>query len=185
MYNKLLLTGVPGVGKTYLLNKVINALKIESTILLGFTTQEITDNLGNRIAFELVSVKNPTDRKILSSLNDIEEGNVTKFGRWNVSVDSITYFSEKYMKEPENRTIFILDEIGPMQCQSKEFMDGVRRLLQSKCIIIGTIKLTRCGIQYIDDFIAEVKSILAGNIMTITLDNRDIIYEDIMKMIFV
>lgn len=184
--NTILLTGEPGVGKTYILNKVIEELEKASLPLSGFTTQEIKDNEGRRIGFEMVSVTNPTDKKLLSHINPIKNNVIKVFGKWNVSVNTINYFSVKYIREPKNWCIFILDEIGPMQCQSDQFITKVRKLIQlsieGKCAIIGTIKLNKCNIPHIDNFIEEIKSIVGDNILNVTPDKRNIITEDIIKL---
>jgi nucleoside-triphosphatase THEP1 len=204
--NILLLTGEPGVGKTYILNNVLKSplLNIE----FRFITKEIRNENNNRIGFQLVSVnKNnigePTDIKWLAyrnhtnitdkdfgSLDNINDSLLTNphiFGHWLVSIANIDYFVNTYMNIPEQWGIVVLNEIGPMQCLSEKFMSSVEKLFDDasngKCAIIGTVKLNKSGNSISDDFIDNVKKFPEGNIITNTKDNRNNITNRIAKMV--
>ncbi len=74
--------------------------------------------------------------------------------------------------------LVIIDEIGPMELLSNNFIDAVLRAINSEKIILGTIH-QRAGHFLID----EIKSMKGMSILLITLENRDQIYRDIYQAI--
>lgn len=58
MYNRvILITGSPGVGKTTLVNRLVERIHSESTLppltLKGFTTDEVRNERHERIGFDI------------------------------------------------------------------------------------------------------------------------------------
>lgn len=117
----ILLTGISGVGKTTLLYRLLNLVDKPK----GFLTKEVLDDKEQRIGFDLISVHDTDSRKELARLYDHSLLGAIKFGRWSVILDGIDYFVDNKMNIPKKGHIFILDEIGPMQCLSKKFMQKV------------------------------------------------------------
>lgn len=178
-----LLTGKPGVGKTTLLRKIVNSIPK----IAGFITEEVLDENGDRIGFQMVSLNEPFEKRQLARPYQMNLDFSTKFGRWSILFDEVEYFTEKYMKVPDRGTIFILDEIGPMQCSSRKFMKNVKELIENSekggYTIIGTIKQDPSRIPSIDEFICQVKNFAGDSVIEVTEFNREEIYEKIMKNI--
>jgi nucleoside-triphosphatase len=161
----LLITGLPGVGKTTLIKKLSEAL--QSLHPVGFYTEEIREE-GVRKGFELMSLEGK--RKLLSHK---EIRSPYKVGQYKVDIKgfedflgSISFF------DPFTRFI-IIDEIGKMECLSLRFQEILKEILDSEKWMIGTIALKGSGL------IAEVKERKDVKLFEITTKNRDSLLKEI------
>jgi nucleoside-triphosphatase len=163
----LLITGLPGVGKTTLIRKLSEALKNFDPV--GFYTEEIREG-GERKGFELISLDGR--RGLLSHKNIRSPYQV---GQYKVNVkgfedllNSISFFN------PLTRLI-VIDEIGKMECLSESFKKLLRKILDSEKPLIATIALKGSGL------IAEVKKRKDVQLFEITPRNRDAIFSEILS----
>jgi len=163
----LLITGLPGVGKTTLIKKLSEALKGLHPI--GFYTEEIREE-GVRKGFGLIDLEG---RRGLLSHQDIRSD--CKVGQYQVDIkgfedflDSISFFN------PSTRLI-IIDEIGKMECFSGQFKKLLKEILDSEKWVIATIALKGIGL------IAEVKERQDIRLFEITKKNRDSLFSEILK----
>ena len=165
----LLITGLPGVGKTTLVKKLSEALK--SFYPVGFYTAEIREK-GERKGFELISLDG---KKGLLSHKDIKS--LYQVGSYRVDVkgfeeflDSISFFN------PLTRLI-IIDEIGKMECLSDQFKKLLKEILDSEKWVIATIALKGSGL------IAEIKERKDVQLFEITRKNRDSLLKEISDFV--
>jgi len=163
----ILITGLPGVGKTTLFIKLAEALKALSPV--GFYTAEIRER-GERMGFELVSLDG---RKGL--LSHVEIRGAHRVGKYGVDLkgfedllDCIPFLA------PASRLVMI-DEIGKMECFSDKFTHLVGNILDSNRQLIATIALKGNG------FIAALKKRPDAWLIEITKKNRDSLLADILK----
>ena len=63
--------------------------------------------------------------------------------------------------------VYLVDEIGKMECLSERFVTSVRRLLDSRLTVVASIALRGSG------FIAEVKRREDCELWTLSRANRD------------
>ena len=137
----ILVTGVPGVGKTTLIRRVAGDLsrRLRETAytgdLAGFYTQEIRKQ-GIRQGFELVGLDG---RKGILSHIDFKGG--PSVGRYGVDVAGFEAFLESLPRPGPDVRLFIIDEIGKMECLSGIFRAWLTSLLDSKIPVIATIAL--------------------------------------------
>jgi len=162
----LLITGLPGVGKTTLIKKLSEALKSYHPV--GFYTEEIREE-GVRRGFELISLEGK--RKLLSHK---EISSHYKVGQYKVDLKGFEDFlgSMAFFK-PSTRLI-IIDEIGKMECLSLQFQKILKEILDSEKRVIATISLQGSGL------IAEVKERRDVRICEITRKNRDSLFSEIL-----
>jgi nucleoside-triphosphatase len=163
----LLITGLPGVGKTTLIIKLAEELKGFSPA--GFYTAEIREE-GLRKGFELVSLDG---RRGLLSHTDIDCSN--RVGKYKVDIEGFENFLESIpFFETETRLV-IIDEIGKMECLSEAFRRLLKGILDSKKWVIATLAFKGAGL------IAEVKERGDVKLFEITKKNRHCLLLEILK----
>jgi nucleoside-triphosphatase len=134
MPTKILLTGPPGCGKTTLIKKIAGNL---SRPKRGFFTQEIRDNRGQRVGFEIQTFAAPPQKGILSHVGIKSKYRVGKYGVDVKSFENIAIPElEIGLKSHE---LVIIDEIGKMELFSDRFKSLVYELLTSPNEVLATI----------------------------------------------
>lgn len=156
---KLLLTGVPGVGKTTVIRKV--AEDLTGTPLGGFYTEEIREG-GVRLGFRLCGFDG--QEQIIAHTDLPKRYQVGKYG---VDVNAIDSAADELLLLNGEAEIYLVDEIGKMECLSKHFIGLMRQLLQSDKTVIATVGKKGSG------FIAEIKQRQNCLLWEITRENRD------------
>ena len=165
----LLVTGLPGVGKTTLIRKLAEALKGLHPV--GFYTEEIREG-DERKGFELVSLEGI--RRLLSH-KEIESS--FRVGQYRVDIESFEDFlSSISFFNPLTRLI-IIDEIGKMECLSGQFKKLLQEILDSEKWVIATIALKGSGP------IDKVKKRQDVKLFEITQKNRDALFLEILKVV--
>jgi nucleoside-triphosphatase len=163
----LLITGLPGVGKTTLIKKLSKALKGLHPI--GFYTEEIREE-GVRKGFELISLEG---KKGLLSHKDIRSPHTV--GSYKVDVKSFEDFLNSISFLNPLTRLIVIDEIGKMECLSEPFKKLLKEILDSEKWVIATIALKGSGL------IAEVKERKDVKLFEITKGNRDIVFRGILN----
>jgi nucleoside-triphosphatase len=163
----LLITGLPGVGKTTLIKKLYELL--QNLHPVGFFTEEIREE-GVRKGFELISLNGT--RGILSHKNIRTPFRV---GEYKVDIKSFEDFLGSISFFNTLTRLIIIDEIGKMECFSDQFKKLLKEVLDSEKWVIGTIASKGSG------FIAEIKGRKDVKILEITKKNRDFLFLEILK----
>ncbi|XP_072772133.1 cancer-related nucleoside-triphosphatase isoform X1 [Nerophis lumbriciformis] len=150
MFKHVFLTGPPGVGKTTLVQKACDALVSSGHSLEGFYTEEVRQG-GQRTGFDVVTVRG--ERGHLSRIRDVTGAShgrpVYTVGQYVVDLASfeslaLPLFKKVRLNGGENKTVFVLDEIGKMELFSQPFIRAVRQTLDcSSCTILGTIPIPK------------------------------------------
>jgi nucleoside-triphosphatase len=155
----LLLTGVPGIGKTTVIRKV--AARLAPTGLRGFYTEEIREH-GPRLGFRLVSF---TGAEGVIAHIDFEHRH--RVGRYGVDVAAIDRLAEPALQIDEGAAVYFVDEIGKMECMSARVVAALESLFQSGRPIVATIAHKGIG------FIRDAKQRPDAVLWEVTLTNRD------------
>ena len=158
MKKNILITGTPGVGKTTLIRQIAEKLKEFHPV--GFFTEEIREH-GTRKGFELISFSG--NNSILSHVNIKSPYRV---GKYNVNLKGFESFLDSLPLRNDSVNLFIIDEIGKMECFSNNFINIIRALLNSKKVLIATISLKGSG------FIAEIMKRNDIELFVLRHDNR-------------
>ncbi len=155
----LLLTGFPGVGKTTVIRKVADRLTAKRRA--GFFTEEIRV-YGRRQGFRLVTFDG--QERVIAHVDFSPTYRVSKYG---VDVGAIDRMVEASLTLDPSVDIYLVDEIGKMECFSERFVGAMRTLLNADKIVVATVAQKGGG------FISEVKQRDDIEIWSLTRDNRD------------
>jgi len=157
---KMLLTGRPGCGKTTVIMRLAELLPGRRTA--GFYTQEIRSG-GRRTGF---SVRTFGGMQGLLSSVDVADG--PRVGRYRVDVAGFEKIvMPELTKAPAEAELFLIDEIGKMECFSRMFVEAMRRILDADVALVASVALRGSG------FIAEVKNRQDVSIMEVSPANRN------------
>jgi nucleoside-triphosphatase len=155
----LFLTGIPGIGKTSVIKKV--AASLADHKIAGFYTEEIRDH-NVRQGFALVTFNG--DRIVMAHVDSNSAFRVSKYG---VDIAAIDRAVRIIMAENTSADLFLIDEIGKMECYSELFVEKVSTVLDSGKPVVATIALKGGG------FISAVKNRPGTELWKITKQNRD------------
>jgi len=164
----LLITGTPGSGKTTALRRVAELVDGK---LAGFYTEEIRVH-GERRGFRLVTFDGA--EAVIAHVDLVKAQRVSKYG---VDVAAIDAAVEKALASRRGVHLYLVDEIGKMECLSARFVTLMRRLLTGTEPLVATVAQRGAG------FIAEVKRREDCELWTLTRANRDAIAEQIVAWI--
>ena len=115
----LLLTGVPGVGKTTLVRRVVD--RLEGLQLAGFTTEEICEG-GRRLGFRIVPLAGGE-----RTMAHVDFPGPERVGRYGVDVAAIEAVAATALAPHPTVDLYVVDEIGRMECLSERFVAEVKR----------------------------------------------------------
>jgi len=156
-----LITGRPGVGKTTIICAVAASLS-RSHRLAGFYTDEIRVE-GERRGFRAVTFDGR--ERVMAH---VKFRGAQRVGKYGVDVEAIDALAESALA-PAAADVYLVDEIGKMECLSTIFVAAMRRLLDSRSPLIATVGQRGAGL------IAEVKRWRDVEVWEVTLATRDAI----------
>jgi len=157
MVKNILITGLPGSGKTTLVRRVAELLS--DLRIAGFYTQEIREG-GSRVGFELVGLDG---RKSLLAHVTIKSPH--RVGKYGVDTRRLEeFFAVEGDQDPD---LVVIDEIGKMECFSPAFRQYIRDMLGSPVPVVATIALR--GTEDIE----RIKGRPDVELILLTRSNRD------------
>jgi len=153
----ILLTGRPGIGKTTVIRRVAELLA--SRVIAGFYTDEIRVG-GQRQGFRVTAFSGASD-----VLTHTTTHSPHRVGRYGVDMDAFERIALPELARPAE--VFLIDEIGKMECFSSRFVQAVRDLLDGPMPVVATVALSGSG------FIADVKRRPDAEFWEVNAENRD------------
>jgi len=134
---KIGITGMPSVGKTQTLLKIIEKIQKSGYNVEGMITEPIIEN-KKRAGFYVVDWQ--TGEKEVFAHMDIDTKD--KIGKYGVDISALENIGVPAIEkaiEDENIHIIIIDEIGKMEMLSEKFCDAVVDALDSDKPIMVTL----------------------------------------------
>jgi nucleoside-triphosphatase len=165
------LTGEPGVGKTTVLLKIVDALKAKGYSAGGMVSREVRSG-GSRVGFEILDLSSNRH----GWLAHVNQKNGPRIGRYHVNLEDLNNIGVKAIVEAlENSDAIAIDEIGPMELFSTKFRETVKKAVESEKLVVGIIHGKAR-----DKLIDEVKKREDAEIIEVTTNNRNNIHELVM-----
>ena len=166
-YEKTLITGKPGVGKTTLVQKIIKRMR--SVNMAGFYTAEIRSK-GSRLGFELQGLNGEC-----RTLAHVEIDSQHRVGRYGVNKDGFEEFLTTLDLLNMDLELIVIDEIGKMELFSNRFRTLVCDALNSDKQVLVSIPIKG------NEFIREIKQRVDTHLFEVTHGNRDHLPEKIVE----
>jgi len=157
---KILLTGLPGCGKTTAVMRILEGLNCKKAA--GFYTQEIRKG-NERKGFGWTRLDGTS-----GILAHVDIKGRARVGKYAVDVAG---FEESVVPvldiEQNDAELFVIDEIGKMECLSEKFVTAVRRVFASERSVLVTVARKGAGL------ISEVKNYRGTRLFNLTREKRD------------
>jgi len=168
MTGNLLITGRPGVGKTTLIQRILE--QFPSLEIGGFFTTEISNN-GSRMGFTIHDVQGKD-----GLLAHVRQASPHRVGPYGVNVEEIDKVAVAALKVGIGKTdLMVIDEIGSMELCSNAFRKVVLKALDSSTPVLGTIQ--RSG----DPFLERIRARPDLRILSLTERNREGLRRELLE----
>jgi len=164
MPNNFFITGLPKSGKTTLLKKLVDDLKLRKLAVGGFLSPDEKVH-GTRTGFRVMDIC--TGKKARLAAIDIDGPRVSKY---HVDLRSFESFLSGCMKEFERFDVLVVDEIGRMEMKSTLFQDSLEEVLESHIPLIASLHR---------DYIEDYK--VWGTVIDLTRTNAGRVYLELLQ----
>jgi len=165
-WNVLLVTGRPGIGKTTVIRRI--AARLKERTRRGFYTEEIRAR-GERRGFRLIGFDGTE-----AVIAHVDFPKTHRVGKYGVDVGAIDQ-ATRLLAPDGNADLYLVDEIGKMECLSTRFIQAMRTLLCGPTKVVATIASSGGG------FIAEAKRSRGSAIWDLTHANREDVPDQILN----
>jgi nucleoside-triphosphatase len=172
---KILLTGLPGCGKTTAIIQIANNLNRQDGLrqhskVAGFYTQEIREE-NIRKGFRWRRLDGAE-----GILAHIDIKSPFKAGKYHVDIAGFEKSVVPILDaDKTDADLFIIDEIGKMECMSEKFIAAVHRLFASEKPVLATVAQKGTGL------ISEIKNYPGAKLFRLTHQNHDKIIAEIAQ----
>ncbi|UCE95738.1 MAG: NTPase [Candidatus Bathyarchaeota archaeon] len=157
-------TGLPRMGKTTVLTRTAEKLKVKGYKLGGMISQEIRE-ANTRVGFEIIDYA--SRRK--GWLAHIRQPKGPRIGKYRVNLHDLNSIGvTAILNALKHEDIVLIDEIGPMELFSDFFKDVLHKALKSSKPVLGTIHFHAQN-----QLIRQIKSRKDVDIIEVTLENRN------------
>jgi nucleoside-triphosphatase len=164
----ILLTGLPGCGKTTLIGKIVQRIGSSCT---GFITREMREK-GRRVGFAINTLGGAH-----ATMAHIDIGSRYRVGRYGVDLQRIDQLAVPAMIPQTPHDIVVVDEIGKMECLSPLFRKTLLQVLDGPNVVLGSISLKG------DAFISAVKHRPDVRLIQVSPMNRATLDSDILEQL--
>lgn len=135
---KIGITGMPNVGKTQTLKKIIGFMEADGYVSQGMITEPILNEKNERIGFNIQDYQTK-EKGVFAHIDFEEKEKVGKYGVDISVLDKIGIPAIKKAITDEDIHIIIIDEIGKMEMLSELFCETVVEALDSDKPIMVTL----------------------------------------------
>jgi nucleoside-triphosphatase len=170
---RVFLTGDPGSGKTTAICRIVDDLRDRGLRIGGMISREIRED-AVRVGFQLEDIVS-RETGILAHSKQRPFGAPT-VGRYAVNLADIERIGVAAIKRAVNEAdIVIVDEIGPMELKSHQFIEAVEIALASPKHFLGTLHKHSSN-----ELVNKIKSNPTCQVVKITPINRETLPREIV-----
>ena len=137
-HTKTLITGLPGVGKTTLVRKIVE--RMGPLRVSGFHTVEVKGG-GRRVGFELRGFQGES-RLLAHTAFD----GPYRVGRYGVDTSGFEEFLRSLDLRGRRSDLLVIDEIGKMEMCSLYFRELIREVLDADTPLLATVAARGAGL---------------------------------------
>ena len=169
----VVVTGRPGVGKTTVFLHVTDSLRGLGIGLGGFVSSEVRVR-GDRVGFQMVDLN--SNRK--GWLAHVDRENGPKVGKYRVNTRDLVEIGVESIKtsiREKSIDVIAIDEIGPMELTSLEFVRAIRDAVNSEKTILVTVHYREK-----DRILSMFNLNGSGALFEVTPENRETIQKGIV-----
>jgi nucleoside-triphosphatase len=131
---RIAVTGKPGVGKSTVVAKAADELvKQRNLKIRGIRTAEIRKE-GIREGFSIEDIETGKTG-ILSHVR----GSGPRVGKYHVNLDDLAGIGARALRNSLDCDLVVIDEIGPMELKSEEFISAVEKVLESDRSVLAVL----------------------------------------------
>jgi len=170
----IFVTGRPGIGKTTIVQRTMQALTELGYEAGGVYCPEIRVD-ATRIGFQVIDLK--TGRKgILAHVNQPDGPRV---GRYTVNLHDLSEVGAgAIIRAMEETDYIVVDEVGPMELHSRSFREAVIRAVEGPKPVLGILHH-----RLQDPLINRIKGRKNATVYEVTPQNRESLHNAIVEVI--
>jgi len=130
-----IVTGSPGEGKTTVLLRTVDGLTAKGYAVGGMISRDVR-SFGTRTGFELLDVGSGTKGQLAS----IYQSQGPQLGKYRVNLEDLKEIGANAILQAVSRSdVIVIDEIGPMELFSQQFVQAVQKALDSSKPVVCTV----------------------------------------------
>jgi nucleoside-triphosphatase len=129
---RLGLRGAPRVGKTTIVERLINLLRTSNVTVDGFVTREVVD--GERVGFACHDLSGA--HELIAHVDWASEARV---GRYGVDVAAFERIALPALTRASGQHVAVIDEVGAMELLSAAFVRHLWELLDQPISVVMTM----------------------------------------------
>jgi nucleoside-triphosphatase len=165
----IMISGMPGVGKTSLLKAILSQLPLSAG---GFVSEEIREG-GERVGFSLKSLDG---REGILAHKNLPTPH--RFGKYYINLDDLEKIAVQSIEEAiSNKELIVIDEIGKMELFSPLFRQTVIRALDCPKPLLATLHRGN------DPFLNSIRKREDTIVFWLTPKNKEEISAEILSLL--
>jgi nucleoside-triphosphatase len=161
---RVFLTGIPGVGKSSIVRKVVERTQQEGIKVGGMASSDLRSG-PTRVGFEIRNLMTG-EAGVLAHVNQATGPRISKYHVKSEDLDRIGV--EAIVSAIKHADLIVIDEVGPMELTSRRFKEAVQAALACGKPLLGTVHRNAQ-----DPLVNAIRRDRAVEVIEVTNESRD------------